>query len=820
MRDRSIDPSARLLVGLALELRQGLRQIVRGPWFAAAVVVLLALGIGINAATYSVVRNVLLEPLPFRSPEQLTIVWWVDKGTPSTFLGSSPVSGPNFLDWRRESRSFAHLVAMRPVPVALTGSGQAERLAGTLATAGLFEMLQVQPSLGRTFRSDEEQPGRNRVAVISDRFWRNHLAADPQVLGRTLTLDGEPHTVVGVMPPGFQHPSPWSIGKPTEVWIPVSLAVLQVGRDHNNWVVLGRLKLEVTREAAQAEMTALARRLERTYPEMNSRCEPLLLPLRYVLVGRLSGRLWMLLGASTLVLLVVCLNVAGLFVARAMRRQREMAIRAGLGASRGRLVRQSAVEHVPLCALGGAASLAVAVAASRVLRALMPPTIPRIDEIRVDGGMLAITATLSLLVAMGAAIVPALTASRRALADGLRQGRGSAGSGHGTGRRLLVVAQFAVTLMLAHGAALALRSYWNVRTMDTGFSTSDVLTMALDASGPRYEQPEKVRAFFDEAVRRVGALPGVTHAAAINRLPLEGGSNSTATIEGRDPSLGPGPDVENRVITAGYFEAMGIHLVSGRRFGAADGAPNSLPAAVINETMARIFWPTAGALGQHFRFDDGAWLTVVGVVADTRQWGIERAPRPEAYEIGQSTVSGIRPRLLVVRAATDPTSLVAGIRREIARIDEGVSIADVRTMSDVVDGAVAERRFGTLLVGLFAVTALTLVAAAVYALMSFFVARRTPEIGVRMAFGATRGAMLRLVLSNALMLTSVGAAVGLAGVVLSARVARTIVYGFSPNDPVMVTVGAAGLIVVSLAGAFVPALRATRVDPARALRSE
>jgi putative ABC transport system permease protein len=820
MHDRPIDPPVRVLAGLALELRHGIRQLVRAPAFAATVVVLLALGIGINAATYSVVRNVLLEPLPFRSPEQLTIVWWVEKGTPASFLGSSPASGPNFLDWRRESRSFTHLVAMRPAPVTLTGSGRAERLAGTRTTAGLFEMLHVQPSIGRTFRPEEEQPGRNRVAVVSDAFWRNRLAADPHVLGQSLTLDGEPHTVVGVMPPGFQHPSPWSVGKPTDVWIPISLGVLQVGRDQNNWVVLGRLKPDVTREAAQAEMSAIALRLERLYPDVDGTGAPLLLPLRYVLVGRLSGKLWMLLGASTLVLLVVCLNVAGLFVARTMRRQAEIAIRAGLGASRGRLVRQFAVEHVPLCVLGGAASLAVAVAATRVLRALMPATIPRIDEIGVDGSILALTVALSVLVAMAAAIVPALTVSRRALADGLRQGRGFAGSRSGIGRRALVVAQFAVTLMLAHGAALALRSYWNVRTMDTGFSTDNVLTLTLDASGPRYGQPEKVGAFFDEAVRRVEALPGVTRAAAINRLPLEGGSNSSATIEGRDPGLGPGPDVENRVITSGYFEAMGIRVVSGRPFGVTDGAPSRLRAAVVNQAMARVFWPAATAVGRRFRFDQGPWLTVVGVVADTRQWGIERPARPEAYEIGQSTVAGIRPRFLVVRAATGPTSLVAAIRREIAGIDQGVSVAEVRTMADVVDIAVAERRFGALLVGLFAVTALFLVAAAVYALMSFFVARRTPEIGVRMAFGATRGSVLRLVLSSVLRLTGIGAAVGLAGVVASANVARAMVYGFSPNDPVMITVGAAGLVAVGLAGAVVPALRATRVDPVRALRSE
>jgi predicted permease len=815
-----IEPHSHVLVGLAQEVRHGVRQLARIPAFAATVVVLLALGIGINAATYSVIRNVLLEPLPFRSPEQLTIVWWGDKGWTSAFEGSAPVSGPNFLDWRRESRSFEHLVATTPRFVNLTGHGEAERLQGTVTTAGLFEMLQAQPSLGRTFRRDEEQPGRNKVAVISDAFWRNRLAADPHVLGRSLTLNGEAHTVVGVMPRGFQDPSPWSVGMATDVWIPLPLDVLQVGRDENRYVVLGRLKPDVTYAAAQAEMTAISERLERAYPDVDNPGVALLIPLRQVLVGRLSGRLWMLLGASGLVFVIVCANVAGLFVARAMRRQAEMAIRASLGASRGRLVRQFAIEHLPMCLLGGAASVAVAVAATRVLRALMPPSIPRIDEIRVDGSILAITLALSLVVALVASVVPALTASRRALAEALRQGRGPAASGRSTGRRVLVVAQLALTLMLAHGAALMLRSYWTLRTMDTGFSTADVLTMRIDASGPRYEHAERLGAFFEEAVRRVASLPGVTRAAAINRLPLAGGRNNTATIEGRDPAVGRGPLVETRVITDGYFDAMGIRLVTGRLLAAIDGAPGGLPVAVINQTMARVCWPDASPVGKRFRFDPLPWLTVVGVVTDTRQWGIEYPAIPEAYTIHENSPFQSELRYLVVRTAADPMTLVRPIRREIAGIDKDLPVARLRTMADVVDIVLAERRFGTLLVGLFAFTALMLVAAAIYGLMSFFVARRTPEIGVRMAFGATRAGVLRLVLSNALTLTGIGTAIGLAGLVLSVKLLRGTVYGFSPSDPVMVVAGTACLVAIALAGSVVPAWRATRVDPVQALRAQ
>ncbi len=807
-------------VGLAQDVRHGFRQLARAPAFAATVVVLLALGIGLNAATYSVVRNVLLEPLPFASPEQLTIVWWVDKGTPASFLGSSPASGPNFLDWRSESRSFDALVAMTPTSVTMTGLGEADRLQGTATTAGLFEALRTQPSLGRTLRLDDEQAGAARVAVISDAFWRNRLDADPLVLDRSLTLNGEAHAIVGVMPPGFQHPSPWSVGAPTDVWIPLTLDRLRAGRDENQYVVLGRLKPGVTYAAAQAEMTGISERLVRAYPDVDNPGVALLIPLRRVLVGRLSGRLWMLLGASWLVFLIVCANVTGLLVSRAARRQTEMAIRAGLGASRGRLARQFAIEHFPLCALGAVASVVVAVVAASVLRALMPPTIPRIDEIGVDGPVLAMTLTLSLVVAVLASVVPALTRSRRTLAEALTQGRGPTASGRGTGRRVLVVAQFALTLVLAHGAALMLRSYWTVRAMDTGFRAEDVLTLTLDLYGPGYERPEAIGAFFDEAVRRVESLPGVSRAAAINRLPLEGGRNNTATIEGRDPGLGRGPLVENRVITPGYFDAMGIRLVSGRLVTDLDGTPDSLPVTVINQTMARQ-WPDESPIGKRFRFGDAfPWMTVVGVVADTRQWGIEVPARPEAYVVHGASPFQSELRFLIVRTAADPRALVGAVRLEIGAIDDDQPIAGIRAMADVVDTAVAERRFGAMLVVLFAVTALVLVMAATYALMSFFVSQRAPEIGVRMAFGATRGAVLWLTLSKALTLTGIGAAIGLAGVLVTARLVRGLVYGISPSDPATVAAGTLCVVLIGLAGALVPAWRATTLDPVRTLRAE
>ncbi len=730
------EPRAGQLVGIAQEWRDGFRQLFSTPALSATVVVLLALGIGINAATFGAVRNVLLQPLPFPAPDRLTVVWWADKRSSSSFLGSSPVSGPNFLDWRSESRSFEQLVATRPVPVSLAGNGLAERLEGTETTAGLFEMLRATPSLGRTLTRDDEQPGRSAVAVVSDAFWRNRLAAVPDVLGRSVTLNGAPHIIVGVMPAGFQHPSPWSVGKPTDVWIPLPLDRLRADRQVNQFLVLGRLKPGVAREAAQGEMTGISERLVRAHPGVDNPGVALLIPLRQVLVGRLAGRLWMLLGASTLVLLVVTLNVAGVFVARAMRRRTETAIRASLGASRARLVRQFVIEHLPVCLLGGGASVLVAMTAARVLRALMPRSIPRVDEIRMDGWVLVATLGMSTAVALAASVVPALTASRRALADGLRQARGSAFRRSG-GRRLLVVLQFALTLVLAHGAVLMLGSYRALRASEPGFGTDNVLTMALDV--PPGGQRERVAAFFEEAARRVESLPGVARVGAINRLPLEGGSNNDVVVEGHDAGEHRRPLVEERIVTPGYFAAMGIRFLSGRTLEARDGAAGSLPVAVINQAMARRCWPDADPIGKSFRYVNGQSFTVVGVVADTRQWGIERPALPEAYSLADPGASPLK--FLVVRADATPMSLLPAIRREIAKMDTGVPVAEVRTMGEVIDAAVEERRFGTALFGLFALTGLVLVATAVYALMSFFVTQRTPEN--RRAAGVWRHASQR-----------------------------------------------------------------------------
>jgi putative ABC transport system permease protein len=798
------------------DLRDGFRQLSRAPAFAGAVVLLLALGIGLNTATFSVVKNVLLEPLPFRSPEQLVIIWRVDKGE-RRIPESAPVSGPNFLDWRRESRSFERLVAFAPESVNMTGRGDPERIQGTATTAGLFELLGVQPALGRTFRPDEERHGQHRVAVVSDGFWRTRLGADPRALGRSLTLDGEAYTIVGVMPPGFQHPCPWSAGKPTDVWVPLSLDKLEVHRDWNRFLAQGRLKSGVTVDAAQAEMDLISERLEQAYPDANKNSAARIVPTRQVLVGRFVRRLWMLLGASVLMLLVVGTNVAGLFMARAMRRQIEIAIRAGLGASRSRLVRQFVTESLPLFLVGGAASVLVAEAATGLLRAIMPPTIPRIQEIKVDGWILSATLLLSLLVGFVSSAVPALAASHRSLSEALSQGRGSSVAGRSGGRRLLVVAQVALTLVLANGAGLMLRSYWTLRTMDLGFSTEGVLTMRLDLSGPRYAEPDRIGAFFEESVRRIETLPGVRRAAAVNRLPLEGGTNRWATIEGRETGPSGGPLVELKAVTPGYLETIGIPLLAGRDLTERDGMAN-LSVAVINHTMAGRFWPGQDPIGKRFRFKQEPWVKVVGVAGDTRQWGMERNPLPEAYFPYQVSPPDLR--FLVIRTFVEPMSMVAVVRREIARVDKDQPVSNIRTTAGLVDASIAERRFGTLLVGLFASTALVLVAAAIYALMSFFVAERTQEIGVRIALGATPSGVLRLVLRRAVTLAGMGVAMGLLGVAAATRLVGGLVYGISPNDPATIAAGVLGLVAIGLLGSLVPALRATRIDPVTALRAE
>jgi len=803
------------------DVRFGVRQALRRPALPAAVVLLLALGVGVNTAVFSVVKAVLLEPLPFDSPEQLVLLW--ETGARYSRL---PVAGSNFLDWRDQSTAFERLVAFSPQPVNLTGAGEPERVLGAEVSPGMFELLRVAPPLGRTLTLEEEGPGAARVAVISDGLWRRRFGADAELLGKTLILDGEPHTLVGITPPGFQHPCPWSEGEKTEVWTPMTRATLsEYGRDGHSFLVLGRLADGVSVAKAQSQMDAIAQRLAAQYPDTNEKSGVRVAPVLGELVGRTGLQLLMLQAAAGLVLLIACGNVAGLLVGRAATRQTEVAVRAALGASRARLVRQLLVENLPVCLVAGGLSLLLAGWGVRLLRAAIPATIPRADQIGIDAGVLGFTLAVSLLAAVAFGLVPALAASRADLVASIKQGRGAVGERRRRLRGLLVAGQLALTLVLANGAALMLQCYGQLSTKDHGFETEGVLTLRMSLSGPRYAEPERVRDFYDDVLERVAALPGVRHSAAITRLPLEGGTSSNATIDGREDSFGDaaGPPVEVRVATPGYFQAMGIPLLAGRTLRPGDG-PSGLPGVVVNRTMAELCWPGEDPIGKRFGFDALGKVAVVGVVDDVPQWGLEYEPISAAYlpytagAPGMFSFQGVR--FLVVRADVDPLSLVSAVRRAIWQVDGDQPISDIRTTHDIVAGSIARRRFNTLLAGLFASIALVLAGAGVYGAMSHDVAQRVREIGVRLALGAGRGRVMRLVLTRGLRLAASGVAVGLMGVLASTRLTASMVYGVSALDPLTLVGGIGFLTSIALLGSLLPAYRATRVAPVIALRDE
>lgn len=805
------------------DIRFGLRQLTRKPGLPTLVILLLTLGIGVNTAIFSVVKAVVIEPLPFDAPHQLTQVWHTD-------LRHSriPVSGPNFLDWREQSRSFDRLVAYSPYYANLTGAGEAERVQATACTCGLFELLRVQPALGRTFSPEEEQPGKGNVAIISASLWQRRFGADPKLVGKTLTFDGKSRTVIGIMPPGFQHPCPWSFDSPTEVWMPMSVEELEEGRDGNWLLVMGRLADGTGIESAQEEMDVISSRLEETYPDTNEHIGARAVPVLETLLGRTTGQLVFLLGAAGLVLLIACGNVASLLIARAITRRTEVAVRSSLGASRSRLVRQFVTENLPLFLIGGGLSALLAYWGIGVLRASIPSNIPRAHEVGINLGVLAFTLGVSLATGLVFGLVPALATSKTDLAESLKQGQGTTRTGKSRLRHLLVVSQFALTLVLAHGAALMLQSYWQLRHMDHGFRTEGTLTLRVNLQGSKYEEASQVLAFHNDVLERIESIPGVRHAAGVSRLPLEGGTNAAATIEGREDAFGDlkGPLVEVKTITPQYFEAMGIPLISGRGLTLQDGSGKQI-GVVINQTLARTGWPDESALGNRFWYGDDNDLkfTVVGVVGDTRQWGLERPPIGEAYfPYSEALASGFytfrRVRFIVARTNVDPLSVVPAIRMEIGKVDADLPISDIRTTDTLVAESIARRRFNTILVVLFASLGLILVAAGIFGVMSFFVNQKSHEIGVRMALGANRSGVLTLVLSQGVKLAAVGIAAGLVGVLATIKLTERMVYGVQPADPLTLAGGILFLVVLGLLASVVPARRATKVDPVVALRQE
>jgi putative ABC transport system permease protein len=801
------------LGAVAQDVRHAGRRLLRAPGFTLVAVLTLALGIGANSAMFSVVNAVLLRPLPLEEPERLVRLFTVERAP-------TEVSGPDFMDFRAQARML-ELAAMERESRTLTGAGEAERVRVGVVTPGFFELLRASPVLGRTFAEEEMEPGRHRVAVLSHGFWRQRFDADPGVVGRTVRLDGEEHEVVGVAPPGFDYPDERAL------WVPVVReGMFATSRRAVYLTVLGRLREGVTLERAEAEVGTIAARLEEAYPESNTGVGATLRPLREVVVGDTRRPLLVLLGAVGFVLLIACANVANLVLARAATREGEFAVRMALGAGKGRLVRHLLTESLLLGALGGAVGLLLAVGGTRLLVALGPEGIPRVETVGVDATVLAFTAGVALLTGVLFGLAPALQVRRASLGTLLRGGgRGAAGGRGNRVRAGLIVAETALAVVLLVGAGLLLRSFTGLVRVDPGIRSEGVLAFGLALPEARYAEEHRVRAFHADLLERLESIPGVGGAGSVLVLPLSGTSVSLGfAVAGRDPlPAGQRQTMQMRIASEGYFPAVGIPLVRGRSFTAQDreGSP---PVVVLNEAAVRRFFPGEEPLGQRILL---GWVRdsvpiggeVVGIVGDVRHFGPGEEPPPEIY-LPLSQVPNPAMNVVVRTTAADPLALAGAIRAELRALDPELAPGEIRPLDRVVSERVAQPRLYALLLSLFAAVALVLAAVGIFGVMSYSVAQRTREIGIRMALGAAAPAVQRLVVGRALLLTLAGLGLGTLGALALTRLLEGQLYGVAAADPATFLAAAALLAGVALLAGYLPARRATRVDPLVALRSE
>ena len=801
------------------DLRYGLRTLVKDPTFTAVAVVALALGIGANSAIFSVVNTVLLRPLPYKDPGRIVMIW--EDNSRHGYPRDTPAPA-NFVDWRDQNKVFEAVAATADVSLNLTGVGEPERLDGKRVSASLFPILGVGPQLGRWFTPEEDQPGANHVVILSHGLWQRRFGSDPNVVGKALTMSGNSLSVVGVMPPGFQFP-----GDDVQFWIPIAFTQKEAARRGSHFLnVVARLKPGVTLEQAQAEMSAIAGRLQQQYPEQNTDLGAAVVPLHEQLVGNIKTALLVLLGAVGFVLLIACANVANLLLARAAGRQKEIATRVALGASRLRLIRQFLTESVLLAAIGGVFGLLLSVWGVRVLKTFIPPNISQAKEITVDLKVLLFTLLVSLLTGLVFGLAPATQATKFNLNETLKEGgRDSAAGSRGNRiRGALVVSEIALSLILLIGAGLLINSFVRLRNVDPGFKTGNLLTMSVALPAQKYPDQARRVAFYEEMLRRVEALPGVRSAAITSQIPLvKQGDSVGVQIEGR-PEPRPGEEIiiVTRVVSPHFLQTMGIQLLRGRTFGDED-KPDSPAVALVSDTMARRYWPGEDPVGKRLcpgrPEKDSDWVTVVGVVNDVRQFGLDVAVKPQMYLTYEQSAY-FSPRNLVVSTNVEPTSLAPTLRNTVWEIDRDQPVSNIRTMEDVLSESIARQRFSTLLLGVFGVVALVLAAVGVYGVMSYSVAQRTHEMGIRMALGAQEWDVLKLAVGQALKLVVIGVGVGLAASLALTRVMTSLLFGVSSTDPTTFVIISLVLIGAGVLASYVPARRATKVDPMIALHYE
>ena len=808
-----------LLTDFIQDLRYAGRMQLKNPGFTIVAVIALALGIGANTAIFSVVNSVLLRPLPYKDPERLVMVW--EDASKFGYPRDTPAVA-NFVDWRDQNTVFEGMAAIADKSFNLTGTGDPERLEGRRVSANLFPLLGVDPQLGRTFTSAEDQPGSDKVVVLSYALWQRRFGGDNSIVGKPLSLNGETYTVVGVMPARFQFPT-----SDDALWVPIAFTSQQlVSRGSHYLQVLARLKPGTSLEQAQTEMHTIAARLSQQYPNSNTDLGAAVTSLHEHLVGDIRPALLILLGAVGLVLLIACANVANLLLARAAVRQKEIAVRIALGARRWRLIRQFLTESVLLSAIGGVVGLAIAYGGLFLLRAFIPENISQAKQISIDLKVLGFTFMVAMITGLVFGLAPALQAARFNQTETLKEGgRDSAtGSGGKRIRSVLVMAEVAVSLVLLIGAGLLINSFLRLRNVDPGFRSDNLLTMKFVLPEPKYAEFEKRTAFYNDLIQRVQSLAGVKSAAVTTNLPLYRQGNSIGiSIEGQPP---PPPGKENiavtRIVSPGYFDTMGIPLLSGRQLSDQDTetTPNVV---VISEAMARRHWPGEDAVGKRIgagRIEKPEdWIQVIGVVKDVRQFELTADPRPQMY-LSYRQAAFFAPRDLVVKTEVDPASLAATVRKTVWEIDKDQPVSNIRTMEEILLESIARQRFSMLLLAIFAGVAMILAAVGIYGVMSYSVAQRTHEIGIRMALGAQTSTVLKLAVSYGLKLVVVGVAIGLIAAFALTRVMSTLLFGVTATDPATFTLISLLLILVAAIASYIPARRATKVDPIIALRYE
>jgi putative ABC transport system permease protein len=804
------------------DLRYGMRMLVKNPAFTIVAVITMALGIGANTALFSVVNGVMLKSLPFTEPDRLFFSLETNAKFPSPGVSASSL---NYRDWKEQSRSFETLSARQGFTGNLTSSEQPEKIQGEKVTWDYFPTLGVAPLAGRAFTEDEDKPGGTPVILLSKGLWQRRFGGNPAIVGQPIPFNGQSATVIGIMPNDYR-PN-------IEFWVPLAITYQNADRNLHNIQVIGRLAAGVTQEQAQSEMATIAAGLIEQYPDSNAGWGIALVPFKDLVTFNIRPALMLLLGAVGLVLLIACANVANLLLARAASREKEIAIRLALGASRGRLIRQVLTESVLISVIGGAVGVLIALWGTEALVSLNQQGIPRAGEISIDGRVLGFALLVSVLAGMLFGFVPAFQASKPNLNETLKES-GKSSSGNARGhliRSTLVVVQVALAFVLLIGAGLLIKSFSELQQVNVGFNRERLLTMQVSLPPAQYPRDTDVIGFYREATSKLSALAGITSASAISQAPLAGGGPQFVfAVEGRPlPTPSEAPIASYRVVMPDYFQTMNIPLIKGRAFTEADDQ-NALQTVIVNQNMADLIWPGEDAVGKRVTVgvplpdEQPDWAVVVGVVGNVKHTAIQGETGMQMYQaVAQSPFLALnlgRTMTFILRSQIETTSLVAPARSIFAGLNSTLPISNVKTMETIIQDSVAPFRFNMFLLGLIATIAILLTVVGVYGVMNYAVAQRTREIGIRMALGAQPGQVRSLILKQGLVLSVAGLGIGVGASLIFMRFIASLLYGVSTTDPVIFIAVALGLTAVSMTACYVPARKATKVDPLIALRYE